>query len=106
MTRFNVELDSRAIGDIAGIRDYITAERSVALADRFIARVFDHFSSFEIAPFRGRKRDDIDTGLRIVGWRKTITIAFTVDETSEKVQIVAVIYRGRDVDALLRERTR
>jgi toxin ParE1/3/4 len=71
-----------------------------------VARVFDHFSGYEIAPLRGRKRDDIGPGLRVVGWRKTLTIAYTVNEPSELVLIVAVMYRGRDVDALLRERTR
>ena len=105
MARFKVEFDSRAIEDLTGIRDYIAGERGSALADRFIARVFTHFAGFEIAPFRGQKRDDIDSGLRIVGWRKTLTIAFTASEPSNIVKIVAVIYRGRDIEAVLRERT-
>lgn len=106
MARYKVDLDARAIQDLATIRTYIATERGPTFADRFLAKVFSHFSVFEIAPFRGQKCDEIAPGLRRVGWRKTLTIAFKVDEATETVLIVAVFYRGRDVDALLRDRTR
>jgi hypothetical protein len=37
-------------------------------------------------------------------WRRTVTIAFRVTETSKQVLIVGVFYRGRDVAAGLKER--
>jgi toxin ParE1/3/4 len=102
---YNVDLDARAIEDLARIRDYLAEARGRPFADQYIARIFDHFSGFEITPFRGLRRDDIKPGLRVVGWRKTLSIAFTVDEATTTVMIAAVIYRGRDVDKVLRERT-
>lgn len=104
MAAYRVDLDARAIEDLARLRDHIAEARGRAFADQYIARIFDHFSGFETTPFRGVKRDDIRRGLRVVGWRKTLTIAFTVDEATFTVLIAAVMYRGRDADAVLRER--
>ena len=105
MAAYTVDIDARAIEDLARLRDHIAAARGRPFADRYIARIFDHFSGFEIAPFRGLKRDDIQPGLRVVGWRRTLTIGFRVDETKRTVLIGAVLYRGRNVDAVLRDRT-
>lgn len=105
MRRFKVELDPDALADLAGIRDHIAAARGTNFADDFIARIFDHLAGFETAPFRGRRRDDIRPGLRLAGWRRTLTIAFAVREDSETVVIFAVLYRGRDVEAVLERRS-
>lgn len=42
-------------------------------------------------------RDDIRAGLRLAGWRRTVTIAFAVDEEARRVDIAGIFYRGRDV---------
>ncbi|MFM9863615.1 MAG: type II toxin-antitoxin system RelE/ParE family toxin [Micropepsaceae bacterium] len=67
------------------------------IADRFIARLVAHCESFSRAPLRGTVRDDIRVGLRVVGWRRTVTIAFAVDEAARRVDVAGVFYRGRDV---------
>lgn len=104
MKRYTVVLDADALRDLASIRGHITTERGRPLADKFVDRVFQHLSKFASMPRRGTPRTDIRPGLRVAGWRRTLNIAFRVDEQAETVVILAVLYRGRDVDAVLRDR--
>jgi plasmid stabilization system protein ParE len=102
----NYALDIRdaAYEDLAGIRNYIADARGQTFAEHFIARILDHLATFKTAPFRGTRQDELRPGLRIVGWRHTITIAFVPDESLQKVTILAVLYRGRDVATALKQR--
>jgi plasmid stabilization system protein ParE len=102
--RFKVELDVDALSDLAGIRDHIAAARGAAFAADVVGRIFDHLAGFESGPLRGSPRNDIRRGLRIVGWRRRLTIAFMVDEAAATVMIYGVLYRGRDVEAVLKRR--
>jgi toxin ParE1/3/4 len=43
---------------------------------------------------RGHRRDDVRPGLRIVGFERRITIAFTV--SAEDVTILRIFYAGRN----------
>jgi len=101
---FKVQLDQGALSDLEGIRDLISAERSPGVANAFIGRVIDHLSGFDTFPNRGVRRDDIRPGLRLIGWRRTLTIAFSVDEFDAIVVIFAILYRGRDIETALRSR--
>ena len=50
---------------------------------------------------RGHKRDDIRPGLRIAGFQRRVTIAFTVTET--RVTILRLFYGGRNWEPLIEE---
>jgi toxin ParE1/3/4 len=50
---------------------------------------------------RGRARDDIRPGLRTIGYRRRVIIAFAV--IGQDVLIVGVFYGGRDYEAILTE---
>jgi toxin ParE1/3/4 len=52
-------------------------------------------------PERGTRRDDLRVGLRIVGFRRQASIAFTVLE--DRVEIARILYGGRNLDDALRE---
>jgi plasmid stabilization system protein ParE len=47
----------------------------------------------------GVARDDLRPGLRIVGFRRRVTIAFAVTEAT--VEIPGIYYGGRDYETLL-----
>jgi toxin ParE1/3/4 len=79
------------------MRDFIAEAAGREIADRFVARLVAHCEGFARAPLRGTIREDIRPGLRLAGWRRTVTIAFAVDETAQRVDIAGVFYRGRDV---------
>ncbi|KNY13063.1 plasmid stabilization protein ParE [Shinella sp. SUS2] len=75
--------DARALGYVSGIRQMING-----LAE---------------FPRRGTERTDMLPGLRIIGYKRSASIAFVVDAT--EVIVLGVFYGGRDVTAdLLDER--
>ena len=57
--------------------------------------------SFVTFPHRGTKRDDLRAGLRLIGFERRVTIAFSVE--GDTVVIVRIFYAGRDVDVLASE---
>lgn len=50
-------------------------------------------------PERGRDRSDIAPGLRTIGFERRVLIAFRV--LGQMVEIVAILYGGRDIRATL-----
>lgn len=46
-------------------------------------------------PERGTRRDEVRPGLRTLGFRRRVTIAFQVTPT--RVVVVRVLYAGRDL---------
>jgi toxin ParE1/3/4 len=78
------------------IRDR-SGEAGVAI--RYIRRIRDYCEKFAEFPERGTKRDDIRPGLRIIGFERRVTIAFTFD--GDCVRIGRIFYGGRDYEALL-----
>jgi toxin ParE1/3/4 len=57
--------------------------------------------SFSTFPLRGSPRDDVLQGLRITGFERRITVAYTV--TAEAVLIEGIFYGGQDFEAVLRD---
>jgi plasmid stabilization system protein ParE len=72
-----------------------------ARADGYINRIVDFCKGFTTFPLRGTQRDDILPGLRVTGFERRVTIAFTV--TPGAVLIEGVFYGGQDFEAALRE---
>jgi toxin ParE1/3/4 len=79
------------------IFDYI-AEASPIAAHRFVTAIVDYCMTFELFPQRGTKRDDLRAGFRTVGFRRRVTIVFSL--SGDAVTIVAVFYGGRNLEAL------
>jgi toxin ParE1/3/4 len=48
---------------------------------------------------RGTARDDIRSGMRMVGYNRQVSIAFRID--SEIVTILAIFYGGQNYDEIL-----
>jgi plasmid stabilization system protein ParE len=83
---------------------FIEKARDREFANAFIDRIIGYCESFAALPHRGTKREEIRPGLRTVGWRRTVTVAFQVFDTDRTVVILGVFYRGRDVEGALRSR--
>lgn len=80
--------------DLFTLHDWIAAAAHPDTALSYIERIEAYCSGFAVASERGHRRDDIRPGLRIVGFERRVTIAFTVDET--RVVILRVFYGGRN----------
>ena len=68
-------------------------------AENFVSAIFDYCDGLATFPLIGVGRDDLRPGLRIVGFRRRVTIAFAV--TEESVEILGVYYGDRDYETLL-----
>lgn len=85
--------------DLIAIYDWIARAAHPNTALSYVERVEAYCHGFSVASERGRLRDDIRPGLRIVGFERRITIAFTVGET--RVVILRLFYGGRNWKALI-----
>lgn len=96
-----VEFAPEAFDDLMQLYDWIANAASPETAIRYIDRIETYCRGMGVAPERGHKRDDIRPGLRIVGFERRISIAFTVCET--RVTILRLFYGGRSWEAFLED---
>jgi toxin ParE1/3/4 len=88
-----------ALADLTSIYDRIAGETSPERALAYVERLQRYCLAFATFPERGMRRDDLRPGLRTIGYRRRVTIAFHI--TPERVVIDRVLYGGRDVEGLL-----
>jgi len=84
--------------DLLGIYDWI-ASSSPSAALSFVERLEAHCLSFDLAAERGTRRDDIRPGLRVVGFERTLTLAFSVDD--DTVTFLRIFYAGKNWQSVL-----
>lgn len=80
------------------IHDYIAAHASDKRAKHYLAKIRDYCMGFEMFPNRGIHRDDIAPGIRVVGFRRRVSIVFRVEE--DVCWILGVHYGGRNIEEL------
>lgn len=95
-----VVFSPEALADLAGLYDYIAPRGGEVTAAAYVRRLFAYCEGFCTFPERGTRRDEIWPGLRLLGYRRQVTIAIEV--TAAEVRIVRVLGRGLDVEAILR----
>lgn len=94
MKRRAVVFSPEARLDLFQLFDWIAERVGEDIAMGYVERLESYCLNFEAAPHRGRRRDDIRPGLRMVGFERRVTIAFTVD--AEAVVILRLFYGGRN----------
>jgi plasmid stabilization system protein ParE len=97
--RIVVSPEARA--QLDDLYDYIAAAASPATALRFNNAILDQLDSLRDFPNVGTLRDDILAGLRTLGFRRRVTIAFVVEAT--EVLVIGIFYGGQDFEAILRD---
>ena len=90
-----------ALADLVSLYDRLAQAASPARALAYVEQVQAYCMDFATFPERGMRRDDLRPGLRTIGYRRRVTIAFHV--TAGMVAIDRILYGGRDVEALLAE---
>jgi plasmid stabilization system protein ParE len=70
------------------------------IAERYVERIVRFCRGLEQFPLRGSARGDLIPGLRIVGFERRATIAFTV--SADIVLIEGVFYGGKEFEKTLR----
>jgi toxin ParE1/3/4 len=98
---YRVLFTPEAQRQLSSIYNYIAGRANPAIAFAFTTAIADYCDSFSTFPHRGTRRDDLRPGLRTVGFRRRVTIAFAIDE--DRVLILGVFYGGQDVEGALQE---
>lgn len=96
---YTVRFLPQATADLRAIYDYIAPRGGDAVARDFVARLHGYCLALDTFPERGTLRNDIRPALRLLGYRRQATIAFTVHEGD--VVILRILGRGQDVEAEL-----
>ena len=94
MIRRTITYAPEAQSDLFGLYDQIADATSPLVALRYVQRIERWLDGFETASERGALRDDIRSGLRIIGFERRVTVAFTV--LQDTVVIQRVFYGGQD----------
>jgi toxin ParE1/3/4 len=78
---------------------YIADASSSATAGSFIDAIIDQCEALNVMPHRGLPREDVRPGLRVLSFRRRVTIAY--DVAVDIVTILGVFVAGRDYAVLL-----
>lgn len=96
MKRYAVRLSSEAEADLVEIYCCIsTASMSSLVARQYVDRLIAYLHSFDVFPERGSLRNDVREGLRVVGFERSISVAFIVEE--ESVVILRLAQHGQRI---------
>jgi toxin ParE1/3/4 len=83
-----------ARADLLAVYEWISAKASPDVAMSYIERIEAYCNGFDLASERGHARDDIRTGLRVIGFEGRVTIAFMVSDLT--VTILRLFYGGQN----------
>lgn len=97
MKQRSVVFAPEARDDLLALYDWISARAGPKTALSYVERLEKTCLGFSAASERGHRRDDIREGLRITGFERRVTIAFTMKE--DRVTILRLFYGGRDWEA-------
>lgn len=100
MRRREVVFAPEARTDLLSLYDGIAAAAGASVALAYVERLETYCLGFDLASERGRSRDDLRAGLRIVGFERRVTVAFSVEE--KRVTILRFFYGGQDWEGALR----
>jgi toxin ParE1/3/4 len=96
-----VRFRPEAEADLFSFYRYISSHSGLARAGDYIGRIEAACMALATFPQRGTKRDDLEPGIRTIGFERRATIAFRVAD--DTVQIVRIFYAGRDYEADFRD---
>lgn len=103
MKRHTVLFTPFAERQLAELYAYIADQGGVARAEAYVGKIVAACRALSAFPVRGSLRDDIRPNLRMIGYGRRVTIAFSVDAESETVAIYGVFYGGQDFEVMLRD---
>ena len=92
-----VVFSPEANDDLTSLFDWIARSSGAEVAGNYLDRIEAFCLGLGHAPHRGHLRSDIRENLRIVGFERRLTIAFTIE--AERVIILRLAYAGRNWQA-------
>ena len=92
--RYRVLLHSKAEEELNALYDTIAGNAGPTTAWNFVSGIRTFCAQLSDFPERGTERADLIPGLRIIGYRRRVSIAFAVEV--DTVIILGIFYGGRN----------
>jgi plasmid stabilization system protein ParE len=80
--------------DIEKIRRYITMKSSARVAANYLDALAEFCGTLCVSPHRGQERAHVRKGLRSVGFKRRVSVIFSVSEKQQTVRIARFWYAG------------
>lgn len=98
---YQVVFSPEAESQLVALYFHIAEAASSGIAAKYTEAIVKECESLRTLPRRGTRRDHIRVGLRTIGFRRRVTIAFEV--THDVVTILGVFYGGQDLEKAFEE---
>jgi toxin ParE1/3/4 len=100
--RLPVRLRAQAHQDIKEIFDWIASGSNFpSIAENFVNRIYDQCEALAEFPLRGRARDDVRQGIRMLAFERKAVFIYRAH--SDEVEVLNISYGGRDWEAIMAE---
>ena len=96
-----VEFSTEARADLIAIYDYVDSVAGETVATGYTDRVEKFIMNLGLASERGQLRSEVRANLRIIGFERRLTVAFTVSETS--ITILRIFSGGQNWRDILQD---
>ncbi|MCU9995929.1 type II toxin-antitoxin system RelE/ParE family toxin [Mobiluncus mulieris] len=95
-----VVYSARAEQQLWELQDYIAVKSGfLDVGESFISEIVDFCDSMGELPLLGTLHEDLRPGLRIVGFRRRVVIAYVA--RAKRIEILGVFYGGQDYESRL-----
>jgi plasmid stabilization system protein ParE len=98
---YHVVFSPEAESQLVALYFHIAEAASPKIAAKYTEDIVKECESLRTLPQRGTRRDNIRAGLRTFGFRRRVTIAFTVADNV--VTILGVFYGGREIEKMFED---
>jgi toxin ParE1/3/4 len=102
MKVFNVVYTRGYDRDARKLAEYIAKKSSKARAQSYIASIVHECNTLSWAAYRGTKRSYLPPNLRVIGFKRAVSILFRIEEPIATVVILGISYRGWSFDNILK----
>ncbi len=100
MKRLTVRLRAQAHQDIKDIFDWVVSESNYpSIAENLVNRIYARCETLGEFPLKGRARNDLLQGLRILSFERKAVVAYRV--LADEVEVTNIFYGGRDWEVII-----
>ena len=93
--RYRIVYHEKSEGELDELYENIALRAGLAIAGNYVGSILDFIDSLRTFPERGTIRQSNIPGLRIIGYRRSVSIAFVVQD--DVVMILGVFHRGQNI---------